>query len=1058
MDSQGTRQVSVTGSVKAGRRSARRRRQPYAWLGASALTLGVGVALAGAGTAHADDSPSVDSAASTKASAPAASRGMSRGASAVKPTGAAASVAPAQNRTVSPPATVARSSAGSAASADRRAATAFGIVGPSRAQTAGPTADVPTGTAPAHAEPAAPLPTAAASQATVNSPVVNPTGNSARAVFRTSTPPQAIRGFILSRTAMIPRTTIDVQGKPITVGNALLASAFFNGHNGSGPGLAGLNAYVSRQLAASTLGGTNTDPVDFTITNWTTPYSVSGQTLYGPGGDYQIAYTTSEFIRTTGLAEPGTATASPGGPYLATTYAAGTSLGSPFAPADSLRLSQNVPTDAEANSGNCSTFGGASCFDRATYQTTIRFNKAGYYPVGLETTLNTASPGAVALNPTGTTLYVANRGGSTISEFNTASNTPTGININLTGRAPQSIAVDPATGFIYVTQTQDANGNPYGHVDVINPTTNSVAQTLGLGDFSNGIGLGGAAGIAIGTVNGLGTVAAIAIPEYGTVALPVIQASGLLQTNYTSYSTNGTGSSNQPTGVSLAGGSLWETNTTQNSVKQFVYNAGFKQWGVGAQFQNQGGLNAPTGIAVSPTYLAYVANSGSNTVTVLKSDNTVVATVVVGDNPTAVAIAPDQNNPGNYLVFVTNAGSNTMSVINGTNAGGAAANTVVATWATGANPAAVAISPSSATLKGAKTVYVGNLDGQSTGVYGWADHGSNSTLASDSAYSVSLGTSKTFYKLPDNPVPGGGLVPGATYYTQGPYLTCSTGSGSAGGGCAIPDNNTARFLDPPNTTPAALINTSTDAATAQSYLLQNLVNSDLSNAQFTFADPVGCASTLNVGGGRLACSGYVAPVLVPGVDVLNNPYPIATPANPNASETWAYTTAYSNASSTTEATATQIGADYKILPDLTLKAQKTWTGTTGVTTTATDSFSKSITLNVPPQYEAWAYESVPLIGMYGNWTVTQGNTTYTLNNVWYNLPTSSLSVTQPPVYQSQAICYSTDKGCKDAVANGDWQAGIKDANGAPYNPWAVPVDQFLPLPVNYTKSSATVVP
>ena len=69
MDSQGTQQVSVTDAVKPGRRSARRRRQPYAWLSAVALTLGVGVALAGAGTAQADDSVSVDS--SRSASAPA---------------------------------------------------------------------------------------------------------------------------------------------------------------------------------------------------------------------------------------------------------------------------------------------------------------------------------------------------------------------------------------------------------------------------------------------------------------------------------------------------------------------------------------------------------------------------------------------------------------------------------------------------------------------------------------------------------------------------------------------------------------------------------------------------------------------------------------------------------------------------------------------------------------------------------------------------------------------------------------------------------------------------
>ena len=48
--------ASVT--TKTAKRSVRRRRQPYGWLGAGAgaLTLGVGVALAGgAGVAHADD-------------------------------------------------------------------------------------------------------------------------------------------------------------------------------------------------------------------------------------------------------------------------------------------------------------------------------------------------------------------------------------------------------------------------------------------------------------------------------------------------------------------------------------------------------------------------------------------------------------------------------------------------------------------------------------------------------------------------------------------------------------------------------------------------------------------------------------------------------------------------------------------------------------------------------------------------------------------------------------------------------------------------------------------
>ena len=48
---------------KSGAQRNMPRRQPYGWLGASAVALGVGVALAGAGTAHADDG--VNDAAST---------------------------------------------------------------------------------------------------------------------------------------------------------------------------------------------------------------------------------------------------------------------------------------------------------------------------------------------------------------------------------------------------------------------------------------------------------------------------------------------------------------------------------------------------------------------------------------------------------------------------------------------------------------------------------------------------------------------------------------------------------------------------------------------------------------------------------------------------------------------------------------------------------------------------------------------------------------------------------------------------------------------------------
>src|ERR1700686_4539865 len=80
---------------------------------------------------------------------------------------------------------------------------------------------------------------------------------------------------------------------------------------------------------------------------------------------------------------------------------------------------------------------------------------------------------------------------------------------------------------------------------------------------------------------------------------------------------------------------------------------------------------------------AYVANGGSDNVSVIDtSNNTVVATVPVGSNPYGVAITPN----GNYA-YVTIFGGTYVSVIDTSN------NTVVATVPVGPGPAGVAITP-----------------------------------------------------------------------------------------------------------------------------------------------------------------------------------------------------------------------------------------------------------------------------------------------------------------------------------------------------------------------------
>jgi YVTN family beta-propeller protein len=97
---------------------------------------------------------------------------------------------------------------------------------------------------------------------------------------------------------------------------------------------------------------------------------------------------------------------------------------------------------------------------------------------------------------------------------------------------------------------------------------------------------------------------------------------------------------------------------------------------------------------------AYIANSGSNTVSVVDAaSNTQVATIAVGNRPIVVAISPDGTR-----VYVTNSNSNTVSVL------ATVDNSVIATIAVGSNPNGVAVSPDGS------RVFVMNTDSNSVSV------------------------------------------------------------------------------------------------------------------------------------------------------------------------------------------------------------------------------------------------------------------------------------------------------------------------------------------------------
>jgi YVTN family beta-propeller protein len=87
--------------------------------------------------------------------------------------------------------------------------------------------------------------------------------------------------------------------------------------------------------------------------------------------------------------------------------------------------------------------------------------------------------------------------------------------------------------------------------------------------------------------------------------------------------------------------------------------------------------------SASTKIVAYVANGGSDTVSVIDpSNNTITAAIPVGKYPMAVAFNPTAN-----IAYVTNYDENTVSVIDVTN------NTVITTITVGNGPSAVAFNP-----------------------------------------------------------------------------------------------------------------------------------------------------------------------------------------------------------------------------------------------------------------------------------------------------------------------------------------------------------------------------
>jgi len=288
---------------------------------------------------------------------------------------------------------------------------------------------------------------------------------------------------------------------------------------------------------------------------------------------------------------------------------------------------------------------------------------AGSYPVG------------VAVNPSGTKVYVANfytedyentlsqsidaksksskgttehveTDGGTVSVIDTATNTL--IATVPVGSYPIGVAVNPEETKVYVTNRDSST------VSVIDTATNTVTATIPIETGANGI-----------AVSPDGKK--VYVTDLDTSAVSVIDAATNTVTDTVNVGYTPFGIAVSPDGkkayVTNADSSTVSVIDTATNTVTATVPVG--QW--------------PLGVAVSPDgKKVYVANEGSNIISVIDTaTNTVIATVEVGDQPFGVSVTPDGTK-----IYVANHHSTTVSVI------AAATNTVTATVNVGNSPAA----------------------------------------------------------------------------------------------------------------------------------------------------------------------------------------------------------------------------------------------------------------------------------------------------------------------------------------------------------------------------------
>jgi YVTN family beta-propeller protein len=809
---------------------------------------------------------------------------------------------------------------------------------------------------------------------------------------------QYVRGIVLGRTAENPQTTIVIGGKSITVGNAILARAFFDGYDGSRTGLAGLAAYIRSRDQDRLLG----DPISgFTIQNLTTPASFTAggvtQTFRGMSGDpYEVAFYGAY-------------------PRAFLKPAVGLPIETVFGESTALTANQWWPSSSEVPENYTFFYDSASkdykASSSASYSTTIAFNQPGSAPYGLMTQLsNTDTPscaqsascagplrvgaGGLAVSPDGRTLYAVSTSTNKLWLFDTTDNSVKG-SYNFIGQGPTKITV-ASDGYVYVTVRANEYGDEqYGHVEYLAPTGGSFKK-IDL-QLKNPQGI---------TTNAAGTE--IYVADFGSNQLSIIPANATRESQTTRLNLGANPyfvASKPDTGNNTL---VYVSNYTSGSV-DVVRSVG----GVGTQLAALLGFSRPAGLALTPDgrYL-YVADEASGYVSQLDTleNNKIVNTIKVGNTPREVVIRPGPDpieypDADPYTVVVSNSGDNTVSLIN-------SAGIVFDTLATGGSGTnSLAITPNSDS--GRNTLYAANTGG-SISVLGLYTIGQTPAFfdASDSAYLVTLTTTTTAVVTFRN-----NGTPKPPVYTTTSTATCRAGSTASQGGCDVfnttPTDTVIDFVNEDDTF-IRVDKPNDEWGFVQGNILSNAVYplSGSGQGSFTYKTPPpdgpGCSVS-----NKFYCSGYSDYGRVAGIPIKFNE------SGGTNTYTWSTATAVAQATSTVKGfTFNSSTTGTKGVKDVWLLAGTagfSYKNETNVSTTNTTTVTDTASFTIPVGYEAVVLGAWEVIKWYGDWTVTDARerTIYTLPNVWYATPVDGGGLTTEGPFGCKvgsAACASLEQG------------------------------------------------